>query len=138
MKITDKGLEQILSLGLMRPTKTPGIYYLYSWKSVDYYCGLALSKTNLKKDGLFISLTESQLKSLPLQVTKASDNPALLEISKYFQTCVHLEFDAEANCLNAKGFSGQNSKIIGLQIPLDTLKESSQAFQMAKSMVLTS
>jgi len=118
MKISDKGLNQILSLGLLKPTESPGVYYLYSWKSVNYYCGLGASKNNLNKPGLFISLTEGQFKLLPLSSLKKSNNPQLIKISEYFGTAVFFKFDKKDKTLMVGDYCGQNSRVTALKIDL--------------------
>ena len=93
MKITDKGLERILSLGLMKPTSSAGVYFLYSWKSVNYYCGLAEHEQNLKEPGIYIRLTEQQFEGLPIPDLKASNDPKIKQLCEYFQTVAFLKYN---------------------------------------------
>lgn len=119
MKITDKGLERILSLGLLKATESAGVFYLYTWESVDYYCGLKVSKECLKVSGVYISLTEAQFNRLPVSHNKASNNPKIKKIAEYFETVVYLKFDEQTKTLKTSEYSGPKSKVTLLQIDME-------------------
>jgi hypothetical protein len=134
MKITDKGLERILSLGLMKSTESSGVYFLYSWKSVDYYCGLPSAKNHFSFSGVFVSLTEDQFDSLPIKENKSSNDPKLKQLCEYFQTVAFLKFDAKTESLRVKDYSGHNTKASFLEInmsdasPFTIAKETAKEF----------
>ena len=120
MKITDEGLERVLSLGMLKATKLPGVYSLYEWKGSVYYCGLDLSKEYFKDNGLFITLTEEQFKRLPIATNKPSTNSKLIKITELFETAIHFELDTNNNRLKVKDLYGKNSSVKGLLIDLNS------------------
>jgi len=112
-----------LSLGLTKPSSIPGVYFLYSWKKTDYYCGLEELKPHFQKalgtQGLFIKLSEFQYERIVNIHRKKDSVSKLSKITEFFQTAVHMDYDKSLNMLTVKDFNGLNNRIEVLRIQMD-------------------
>jgi hypothetical protein len=112
MKITDTGLKHILSLGLSKPTETAGVYYLYHWKDIDYYCGPESLKGAFdKSQGVYITLTTDQLSLLNNKPPKEKSliveaAGGLSKILDLYETALLLELDEESGVFSTVQCSG--------------------------------
>ncbi|MGH1468728.1 MAG: hypothetical protein ACRBBP_07600 [Bdellovibrionales bacterium] len=109
MKITDAGFKHILSLGAFKESSQVGVYILYSWEGITYYCGLKASESTFKQEGPFIELSLDQLNSIPSKKTTSEDSigdSQLEVILKYYESALFLEFSKEEALFKAKASEG--------------------------------
>jgi hypothetical protein len=62
MKISDEGLKEIISLGQVKKTSTPGLYFLYEWDGVSYIAvpNMNVNISNEFKDHVKVLLNPEQ------------------------------------------------------------------------------
>lgn len=92
MRITDTGFKHIISLGRLKESSQTGIYLLYSWEGVDYYCGSKASEKVFNQSGVFIELSLDQLELLPKKKEIKTGGCQLEEILKYYESSMFLEY----------------------------------------------
>ena len=128
MKISDKGLQEILSLGLKKQTSITGIYFLYEWNEVKYLAvpNIDVSLPKEYPNAVKIILTKDQYKfleglnALP-EKTKTSvlDSEDFDSINGYFENLILLQFDPNKKTFAHKEHYGSNTLLKNFKCNLD-------------------
>lgn len=99
MRITDKGLEYILSLGCKKETSTSGVYFLYEWENVSY---LACPNEKVAPPSdyecpVMIVLSKEQYYLLEGEKEESSISTVntFNQVSDYYEKFVIIKFDQE-------------------------------------------
>lgn len=120
MKITDQGLEHILSLGLIQETNVKGLYKIYSWQGIDYYAGPCQLEREVPREAVFIALEKRQSKKLIQK--KLEQNEEIFDLTplkNFYSSLCYLELDPKTQNLKAKQVEGQNEILMNLECSLD-------------------
>lgn len=141
MKISDKGLQEILSLGLKKETSIPGVYFLYEWEKVQY---IAVPNIDIKQpveypEAIKIVLSPSQynyMENLGQEVERKSalDKEVFKTTTDYFESMILLAYSSNQHEFQAKACYGMNSLLknfkSGLEkdSPLKIIYETKKAF----------
>lgn len=74
MKISDEGLKEILSLGQVKTTSTPGLYFLYEWDGVSY---IAVPNMNVNVSPEFKDYVKVLLNPEQFQIIENATKPTV-------------------------------------------------------------
>lgn len=136
MKITDQGFKQMLSLGQISESTTQGVYFLYIWDDLKYYCGPAGAFEKSDLEGIYIKLSSEQLQLLPkkTQSKESSVHTPLTKVLEFFETAVMLKLSDDRKTLVASQVLGNHTTLEHLTMdvdeksPLRVIKESKKPF----------
>ncbi len=106
MKITDIGFKHMLSIGALKPSSQSGIYHLYSWEGINYYCGSKDLKPFFNQNGIYIQLNTEQEHLLlnskePLQIENS-----IKKILQFYESALFMEYSKEKHYFKTKTFDG--------------------------------
>ena len=137
MKITDKGLEYILSLGSKKQTSTPGVYFLYEWEGVSYLAtpNDKIAPPSDYEHPVMIVLSKEQYYLLDGEKEESSINTvnAFHQVADYYEKFVIVSYDQDSqsfsyskslssNELLLKNFVSKVDQPSPLKIMYDTKK----------------
>jgi len=128
MKISDEGLEQILSLGLKKETTIAGVYFLYEWDNVKYL-GVPNLEITLPQEYLGsvkILLSPKQFEYIEKLDNNKKNNPSVLSsdnfktTTDYFENLMLLTFNAETALFSFKDSYGSNKMLSNFQCGINS------------------
>jgi len=136
MKITDQGFEQMLSLGLLSESTSDGVYLLYVWDDVKYFCGPNGAFESSDLEGVYIELSAKQLQFLPKKapLDDSGDSNPILKVLEFFETAVVFKVSDDKKLFKAVQVMGNHVTLEHLNMntnensPLRILKESKKPF----------
>ncbi len=110
MNISDDGLKHMLSLGFLKESPQEGIFTLYRWNSVEYFCGSSADKAKFNQNGVYIELSPEQLLSLLQKKQPSSqkklERPELSKILELYETALYLSFSENDNTFKVTSCDG--------------------------------
>lgn len=110
----------MLSLGLVKESSQEGIYTLYKWESVQYFCGPPSAKLILGQEGVYVDLSPDQLKMIPTLATNApvtTNNPSTLsKILDFYESALYLTYSAEEDTFKATTCDGLLTNLFHLTL----------------------
>jgi hypothetical protein len=130
MKISDKGLHEILSLGLKKETSVVGVYFLYEWDDVKY---LAVPNIDVALPAEYpgavkILLTPEQYALLEgpnvasdpsKPKTSILDSEDFNSTTEYFENLILLNFDKNQKVFSYKEAYGSNTMLKNFKCAVD-------------------
>ncbi len=106
MKITDAGFKHILSIGTLKASSQSGIYYLYSWEGVSYYCGPKNLEVSFNQNGVYIQLNAKQQLLLPNSKKPLQIENAIKKIIQFYESALFMEYSREEHSFKTQVFDG--------------------------------
>jgi|GEM_PF-2066547 len=125
MKISDEGLKEILSLGQVKTTSTPGLYFLYEWDGVSY---IAVPNMNVNVSPEFKDYVKVLLNPEQFQIIENATKPTVgvekkevesESTTSYFETTILLSLTPDKKSFVFKESYGTNPLIKNFKCNLD-------------------
>lgn len=124
MRITDKGLEYILSLGSKKETSTPGVYFLYEWDGVSYLAcpNDKIAPPSDYENPVMILLSKEQYFLLEGEKEESSINSMnrFNQVADYYEQFLILSYDKDTKSFSfSKNLSNEDPLLKNFKCKVD-------------------